>query len=157
MIKCPMCRLQLPESAGKCSRCQTDLSLLSDYVNHLQEGLTQAEAYTRAGELGDAIWSYLAVLEIDPDNATARRQVGKVATAVRQFDQEAQRPRWPRSLRQYRARHWWTALLDGDSTSWWGWVLLFALYFGSVIGAYYLGVQAGRVTPAEPEQAAQTK
>ena len=52
MLKCPMCRELLPDEARKCRKCQTDLSLLADYVSHLQQGLVQAEAMTRAGELG---------------------------------------------------------------------------------------------------------
>ena len=43
MIKCPMCRDLLPDDARKCRKCQTDLSLLADYVTHLREGLSQAE------------------------------------------------------------------------------------------------------------------
>jgi hypothetical protein len=76
-----------------------DLDLLVDYVNHLQKGLDQAEQLTRAGELGQAVWAYLAVLEVDPDNLTARRQVGQVATAVRQFDRAAPGRRWLSQLR----------------------------------------------------------
>ena len=76
------------------SHLPRDLSLLVDYVTNLQDGLSRAEALTRAGELGEAVWAYLEVLEVDPDNATARRQVGKVATAVRQFDQTAPGRRW---------------------------------------------------------------
>ena len=49
MLKCPMCRELLPDEVRKCRKCQTDLSLLADYVAHLQEGLVQAEAMTRAG------------------------------------------------------------------------------------------------------------
>jgi len=71
-----------------------DLDLLVDYVNVLESGLEKAEESTRAGELGQAVWAYLAVLEVDPDNAVARRQVGEVATAVRQFDAAAPRRRW---------------------------------------------------------------
>ena len=89
------------------------MSLLVDYVENLQDGLVQAEALTKPGELGEAVWAYLEVLEVDPDNATARRQVGKVATAVRQFDNAAPGRRWLKKLqRQTRFRRWaagWTA------------------------------------------------
>src|SRR5262245_12273410 len=108
MLKCPMCRELLPDDARKCKKCQTDLSLLADYVSHLRSGLQQAELMTRAGELGEAVWAYLAVLEVDPDNETARRQVGKVATAVRQFDRAAPGRRWLRALqKESRWRRWW--------------------------------------------------
>jgi hypothetical protein len=39
------------------------------------------------------------VLEVDPDNALARRQVGQVATAVRQFDRTAPGRRWLGGMR----------------------------------------------------------
>jgi hypothetical protein len=150
MLKCPMCRELLPDEARKCRKCQTDLSLLADYVAGLQVGLTQAEAMTRAGDLGEAVWAYLAVLEVDPDNATARRQVGKVATAVRQFDHTAPGRRWLRALHKetwfQRMRQSWA---EGESSGMWGWIVLFLLYFGSVVSAYYLGVQAGRQIPPE--------
>jgi hypothetical protein len=71
-----------------------DLDLLVDYVNQLEVGLKRAEMFTRAGELDEAVWAYLAVLEVEPDNAAARRQVGRVATAVRQFDRTAPGRRW---------------------------------------------------------------
>src|SRR5439155_115336 len=51
-----------------------------------------------AAELGQAVWAYLEVLEVDPDNAAARRQVGQVATAVRQFDKTAPGRRWALGL-----------------------------------------------------------
>ena len=44
------------------------------------------------------MWAYLEVLEVDPDNAAARRQVGQVATAVRQFDFTAPGRRWAQGL-----------------------------------------------------------
>ena len=69
-----------------CRHCRAYLDLLVEYVSQLQTGLERAESLTRAGELDQAVWAYLAVLEVDPDNATARRQVGRVVTAVRQFD-----------------------------------------------------------------------
>jgi len=156
MLKCPMCRELLPDEARKCRKCQTDLSLLADYVSHLQQGLVQAEAMTRAGELGSAVWAYLAVLEVDPDNATARRQVGQVATAVRQFDGTAPGRRWLRALQK---ETWWQRMRlswsEGDGSGLWSWIFLFLLYFGSVVLAYYLGVQTGRHSPekADPVEA----
>jgi hypothetical protein len=89
MISCPnpSCKKPLPALTRTCSFCQTDLSLLVDYAGDLQSSLDRAEAMTRRGELGAAVWSYLEVLEVDPDNPAARHQVAQVAAAVRQFDQ----------------------------------------------------------------------
>ncbi len=145
MIKCPMCRELLSDDARQCRKCQTDLSLLADYVSHLREGLAQANACTRAGELGDAVWAYLSVLEVEPDNSTARRQVGKVVTAVRQFDQTAPGRRWMRSLhKEARYRRWLASWQEGDGGGLWSWLLLFLLFFGGVLVAYYWGVHTGR-------------
>jgi hypothetical protein len=91
-----------------------DLDLLVDYVNHLQTGLEQADKLTREGELGKAVWVYLNVLEVDPDNAIARRQVGEVATAVRQFDATAPGRRWLSGFRlpgENRAGRWLWAVV----------------------------------------------
>ena len=99
MPRCPQCNKELVELAPRCSSCQADLALLVDYVSHLQGGLERAENLTRAGEVGQAVWAYLEVLEVDPDNASARRQVGQVATAVRQFDQTAPGRRWLNRIR----------------------------------------------------------
>lgn len=104
-----MCNASNDDSARQCRRCQADLSLLADYVTHLQSGLQQAETLTRAGELGEAVWAYLAVLEVDPDNSTARRQVGKVVTAVRQFDETAPGRRWLTTLRKQTGWRRWLA------------------------------------------------
>jgi hypothetical protein len=76
-----------------------DLGLLLDYVGHLDEGLRRADNLTRAGELSQAVHAYLEVLEVDPDNPVARRQVGQVATAVRQFDNSAPGRRWLNRMR----------------------------------------------------------
>ena len=89
MLMCPMCQKVLTEWTRECPRCRADLSILVSYADHLQQGLARADALTRQGELGEAVWAYLEVLEVDPDNDAARRQVARVATAVRQFDRVA--------------------------------------------------------------------
>ncbi len=86
MPHCPQCMKPLCELGRRCPSCQADLDLLVDYVRHLNGGLEKAENLTRAGELGQAVWAYLEILEVDPDNAPAKKQVGQVVTAVRQFD-----------------------------------------------------------------------
>jgi len=141
MLTCPMCKKKLRGLERECLNCRTDVSLLVDYVENLREGLAQAEALTRQGELGEAVWAYLTVLEVDPDNATARRQVGKVVTAVRQFDQTAPGRRWLKRLqKQTRFRRWvakWNeseagaGLLSG--------FLWFLLVFGALLIGYVLG------------------
>src|SRR5438270_13694672 len=95
-MKCPQCTKPLPELTRTCPSCKADLDLLVEYVRNLQGGLERAERLTRAGELGPAVWEYLSVLEVDPDNPAARRQVGQVVTAVRQFDRLTPRRRWLR-------------------------------------------------------------
>src|SRR5438105_14594489 len=94
MAQCPQCGKKLVDLTPRCPTCQADLGLLLDYVSHMQGGLERADNLTRAGELGQAVWTYLEVLEVDPDNTVARRQVGQVATAVRQFDVTAPGRRW---------------------------------------------------------------
>ena len=99
MPACPQCTKPLAELTRRCPSCMADLDLLVEYVNQLDEGVKRAEMLTRAGELDLAVWTYLEVLEVDPDNAAARRQVGRVATAVRQFDRTAPGRRWLAQVR----------------------------------------------------------
>lgn len=115
-MQCPMCKKKLMGNEQECPYCRCDVSLLSDYVNNLQEGLREAEEFTRKGELGEAIWSYLSVLELDPDNPTARQQIGRVVTAVRQFDLMSPASRLARRL---RFRHYMGLMGEvGDEQRW---------------------------------------
>jgi hypothetical protein len=94
MPQCPQCNKPLRELVRNCPSCKADLDLLVDYVSHLQGGLERAEELTKAGELGRAVWAYLEILEVDPDNAAAKKQVAQVAAAVRQFDITAPGRAW---------------------------------------------------------------
>jgi hypothetical protein len=137
-----MCKKKLRGLEKECLNCRTDVSLLVHYVEDLREGLARAEALTRSGDLGEAVWAYLAVLETDPDNAVARRQVGQVATAVRQFDQTAPGRRWRKKLqKQTRFRRWmanWDP--EGDvTTSLLSGLLWFLLIFGALMIGYIIG------------------
>ena len=128
--------------------CKTDVSLLVDYVENLRDGLKRAEQLTKKGELGDAVWEYLEVLEVDPDNAMARRQVGKVSTAVRQFDQTAPGRRWQKKLQRQTA---WRRMManwssDGDGGAW----LNSAFWFIMVILALVIGFFIGQWTTKLP-------
>jgi hypothetical protein len=94
MPQCPQCNKPLVSLSRQCPSCRADLDLLVEYVNGLQSSLYRAEQLTRTGELGQAMWAYLEVLEVDPDNVAARQQVGQITTAVRQFDRTAPGRRW---------------------------------------------------------------
>src|SRR4029077_18482650 len=94
MPQCPQCNKPLRELVRRCPSCQADLDLLVDYVSNLRGGLERAQDLTKAGELGQAVWAYLEVLEVDPANSAAKKQVAQVATAVRQFDSAAPGGRW---------------------------------------------------------------
>jgi hypothetical protein len=142
MLICPMCKKELAEWAAECPRCRADLAILVDYVEHLHDGLVRAEGFTRQGELGEAVWAYLEVLEVDPDNAAARQQVGKVATAVRQFDRAAVGRRWLQRLqRQARVRRWLASWHEDTAT--WNWSLLVAAA-GLLLVALFVGFGIGR-------------
>lgn len=99
MACCPQCGKEFEVLPEVCPTCRADLSLLTAYVNDLAVGLRRADELTRRGELAEAVWAYLSVLEVDPDNPIARRQVGQVATAVRQFDRVAPSRRWLNQIR----------------------------------------------------------
>ena len=96
MFTCPLCQKPLETKSPICPRCAADLSLLVDVMHGCEEGLSRADSHLRAGELSEAVTAYLHVLEVDPDNPTARRQVSQVVTAVRQFDRRAPPPLWLR-------------------------------------------------------------
>jgi len=87
MLTCPMCKKELPSGTTPCTRCRADLTMLVDYMSNLDEHLNKADAALKSGELGEAVWAYLNVLETDPEHPIAQRQVREVATAVRQFDE----------------------------------------------------------------------
>jgi hypothetical protein len=150
MLTCPMCKKSLRGLERQCPTCRADLSLLVEYVGGLESGLLRAEAHTRAGELGEAVWSYLEVLEVDPDNPTARQQVGQVVRAVRQFDREAPGRRWlARLQRRARFRTW----LDNWGRGASGWWLVAAAGFLAVILALSVGYGLG-YWAAQRDQAA---
>jgi hypothetical protein len=156
MLTCPnpTCRKTIAALERECPRCRADLSLLVDYVDHLQDGLTRADTLTRSGELGEAVWAYLGVLEVDPDNATARRQVGQVVTAVRQFDRSQPGRRWMRRVeREARFRDWLHGLAYGGGCLSTGiWVLI---VFGALLLGYVMGATSGppREQPGEEKAA----
>jgi hypothetical protein len=150
-----MCKKKLRGLERECGNCRTDVSLLVDYVENLREGLVQAEALTRQGELGEAVWAYLSVLEVDPDNATARKQVGKVATAIRQFDRTAPGRRWAKKLHsKNRIRRWiasWSE--DPESSSILGGVLWFLVVFGALMIGYIIGMRTATLPPSGGDSA----
>jgi hypothetical protein len=149
-----MCKKRLRGLERQCYSCKADVSLLVNYVENLQEGLARAEAATKSGELGDAVWAYLDVLEVDPDNATARRQVGKVATAVRQFDETAPGRRWLTKLhKQHRWRRWLAnAEENGSLTSLIGGAFWFMLVLVALIIGYVMGAASPRPASTGGEQ-----
>lgn len=142
MPRCPQCAKPLAELSRRCPFCMADLELLVGYVSDLQSGLERAEHFTKAGELGLAVWSYLEVLEVDPDNATARRQVGQVATAVRQFDRVA-RSRWQPG--------WRISFPSGSTLLVWSLgLLLFVVLAALITFVVVFGLGGGQDSPNGP-------
>lgn len=132
MPKCPQCTKPLREISRRCPSCQADLDLLVDYVSHLQGGLERAENLVKAGDLGQAIWAYLEVLEVDPDNPTARKQISQVVTAVRQFDTVTAGRRWAVGL---------PPQLPKAPRPWWHWLVI----AGAVAVAFGVGIVISKI------------
>jgi hypothetical protein len=141
MPQCPQCKKPLRELVRRCPSCQADLDLLVDYVSHLNGGLERAENLTRAGELGQAFWAYMEILEVDPDNAPAKKQVSQVVTAVRQFDQVNQGRRWLAQIRNGPPSKSPLAMVPG-----WAWAVMAV---GAIVIAFSLGYAAGFYAPTE--------
>lgn len=142
MPQCPQCAKQLREFTRRCPTCQAELDLLVDYVGQLQTGLDRALQLTQAGELGQAMWAYLQVLEVDPDNPTARRHIAQIVTAVRQFDRVTPGRRWADRigpLETWKPHHF--AIVSGVGTA----LLLFAFALGFLLG----GVRFPTPEPAD--------
>lgn len=110
MFPCPWCKKPLPGLVRECPSCHADLSLIISYVSNLAGGLAKAEAMTRRGELDAAVWAYLEILDVDPENAVARQQVGRVAAAVRQFDESSPNRNWL-GQQKYPANIFWVILV----------------------------------------------
>ena len=136
MPNCPQCTKPLNDIARRCPSCQADLELLVDYVSHLQGGLQRAENLTKAGELGMAIWAYLEILEVDPDNPQARKQISQVVTAVRQFDSVIPGRRWANGLPPQP---------PVPPRPWWHWLI----FSGVVIAALAIGYGIAFLPPIE--------
>jgi hypothetical protein len=159
MLTCPMCKKPVRGLLKECPSCRADLGLLVDFVEHLDDGLTKAEARIRDGQLGPAVWAYLEVLEVDPDNPVARQQVGQVVTAVRQFDRAAPRRRWLERLRrQERFRSWLTSVgesqLDGTAHRWLRYGIAVAVALVLLGVGFAGGYVVGRTSPPAPPASA---
>src|SRR5947207_10051989 len=141
MLQCAQCTKPLRELVRRCPTCQADLDLLVDYVSHLSGGLERAENLTRAGELGQAFWAYMDILEVDPDNVPAKKQVSQVVTAVRQFDQVNQGRRWLAEVRHGPPRKTPFSNLPA-----WAWAIIAG---GLVVLAFIVGYLLGFYAPTE--------
>jgi hypothetical protein len=137
-----MCKKPLRAMARECPTCRTDLSLLTDYAGALQDGLARAESLTKEGELGEAVWTYLGILEVDPDCPAARRQVGQVAAAVRQFDQITHGRRWSHRVRGQA--------IFGEQSAWLNTVVWVGLVLAALLVGYWIGHSS---SPVQTENA----
>src|SRR6266702_2876121 len=142
MLTCPMCKKSLRRMTRECPGCRADLSLLVDYAGALHEGLARAELLTRSGELGEAVWSYLEVLEIDPDSPIAHRQVGQVVAAVRQFDKHAPGRRWARQVRR--------KTLGWSDIDWLGVSVCLILALAALLVGFWLGQRSAKGESSDP-------
>lgn len=126
ILTCPMCKKQLPRVEKECSTCRADLSLLVDLIYHVSHGLERADELARSGQLSEAVWAYLEVLEVDPENGEAKQKVGRVVSAVRHFDRMASRQWMKKMRRQERFRRMLTSHEDREVKGWTNliWVLL---------------------------------
>ena len=150
MPSCPQCNKPLTELSRQCPTCRADLDLLVHYVNGLQGSLDRAEQLTRAGELGQAVWAYLEVLEVDPDNPAARRQVGQIATVVRLFDRLMPGRRWANGLPPHGSESGGVARWLKVS------VAVMALFLAFTLGLFVAGVM-GNPEPANDPNAPAAK
>jgi hypothetical protein len=78
------------------------------------------------------------VLEVDPDNSTARKQIAQVVTAVRQFDSVMPGRRWANNLPPH---------LPKTPRPWWHW----AVFVSSILAAFLIGFFVAHIEP-EVEQ-----
>jgi hypothetical protein len=129
MPVCPQCNREFAELSKECPSCKADLTLLLDHTKRLGLGLEKAEEWTKSGELGRATWAYLAVLEVDPDNPKARRQISRIATAIRQFDRTAPKQRWSLTMEGGPRRSWLSLILV---------LLLLVLVPAAFLGGFFL-------------------
>ena len=134
MPACPQCSKPLRELSRRCPTCQADLDLLVDYVSHLSGGLQRADNLAKAGELGEAVWAYLEVLETDPDNGPARKQIGRVVTAVRTFDLSTPARRMALGLPAHEARGFWRFLPSNERLLGAAALVMTGLFFGLLLG-----------------------
>jgi hypothetical protein len=137
----------------ECPTCRADLSLLVNYVEDLDNGIADAERLTRQGDLAGAVWAYLGVLDVDPDNATARQRVGQVAAAVRHFDQTLL-GRLRHARRKRRLRQWARDTAEGvPRRSWWSDLLVFLAILAAFLLGYWVSLKANQPAPPPQEEA----
>jgi hypothetical protein len=148
MPACPQCNKTLGELVRRCPTCQADLDLLVDYVSHLTGGLQRAENLAKAGELGEAVWAYLEVLETEPDNGPARKQVGRVVAAIRKFDLSTPARRVAIGLPPQEPRGFWKYLPSNEHLLGGAMMLLVGLVLGIILG---VALPRGETVAPNPE------